>query len=662
MIRVERVSSEAPAGSVEAFIAGLDERPGAWLGCDVEAEGLYEVGSSGCENPSLGFFLDGRVLTIQALTAVGQALFGYLRPLAGFTEAPGELSIRFADEGRVPHPVLSLLRAFLAQFKPGYPELALYGAFSFDYYRLAGTVAVPDDGRRRMALFFPGRVLVTKRGVSRWVSFEFPGLDIPSAVAAMPAPRKSARAAESGDLPLGKHASRVREGIERLRRGEVYSLVLSQTFHRPVNAKPSDALGALRKLNPYPAMFFLNFGGGEKLFGASPDIQVRADSQWVESAPVCGTFRRGTDPLDDADQALALLNSEKEEASLAACADADRNDKGRVCQPGTLESVTRRRLHFFSTIIHTIDHARGRRRESADVFDILLAHSTPATVTGIPKAAAIRAIGEIESSWRGWYAGAVARLATDGSMEALTILRAASITDGVAEVRTGGNLLVDSDPDKEEEETRLKAETLFRVLRGESPKAKFRRAESHRSFEVSFQHDADPLADLLAEALARSGCTLVEDASRAIVVLGDASVATVAKWTAMGRPLIAVGSGALALLQSQGGRLTGLSHPRYARRSLVTPSESGILGDLGPVEQGFYAKEFVAISDLPGSWRADATTPEGWVAVASSVGRPMVAITCRPDSVQSMKNNAGIRLLSAALAWAAGWKPASEVR
>ena len=654
MIRVERFEAPALPDATEAFLAALDTRQGAWLGCDVEAEGLYERKAMGCSDPSLGFYLDGNQLKVLALSPVGHALLEHVRPLAAFEQNAGALFIRFPGTVLSPHPVIELLRAFLALFNPSHPELALFGVFSFDYHRFASGCALPDDGKRRMVLYFPERVLVARDLRTTWVSFRFPELKpARENQSAVLAPVRFPQDAD--DLPPGGHAKRVRQGVERLRQGDVYSLVLSQTFRRRVSVKSSAAFGALRELNPYPAMFFLNLGGGETLFGASPDIQVRADAIHVESAPVCGTFRRGADPIGDADQAIALLNSGKEDAALAACADSDRNDKATVCAPGSLELVSRRRVFFFSTVIHTIDHTRGRRRKGADVFDILLAHSSPATVTGMPKPAAIRAIEEIESSWRGWYAGAVARLGTDGSMEALTVLRAARVSGSLAEVRTGGNLLVDSDPETEEEETRLKAETLFRVLSGESPHPPIRTSTFERRFGVSYIDGGDPMSPLQMDCLASVGCEVLPDGTGAISILGDGKHDAIANWSSASRPLLAIGTGALALLEAHGGRLTTLAEPRYARRIRAQALESGFLAGLGLLDLGVYARQIIDINDLPATWHADVVTSEGWVLAASAADRPQVAILCRPDSVQSMKADAGRHLLRAALAWAEDW-------
>ncbi len=648
MIRVERSIVDAEEGASEKLFEALDTGMGAWLGCDVQAEGLYRRGSMGCVDPALGFFLDGNELRVLAFTPVGRALLDKARSLARFELCDGGLAVRFPDSIGHPHPVIDVLRGFLAMFGQSFPALALYGVLSFDYYRLAGDVALPDDKQRRLVLYFPERVLVANEHGVKWVAFQFPDLDLADD-ASRAVVAASAVDRESDDLEIGGHARAVARGVERLKRGELFSLVLSQTFRRRALVKASAAFGALRKLNPYPAMFFLNLGGGERLFGASPDLQVRADETWVESAPVCGTYRRGTDPVADVDQALSLLNSDKEDASLAACADSDCNDKATVCDPGSLEVVSHRRVHFFSTIIHTIAHTRGRRRAGVDAFDILLAHSTPATVTGLPKPVAIAAIEELESTPRGWYAGAVARLGSDGSMEALTVLRAARIVGEVAEVRTGGNLLVDSDPQKEEEETRLKAETMFRVLAGDSPRASVPEVPLRR-FRVSYLDCGDPMGPLLASCLASAGCDLVSGEVAEVVVLGGGDKFPKAAFDGK-RPVLFIGSSAFSALEGQGARLTRLDTPKYARRIVGTARDEGFLAGSAPWELGLYSPEVVEINHLPDGWRAALTTEEGWVLAASSKKRRQVALFCRPDSVQSSKHGAGRRLVHASLEW-----------
>ena len=630
MVGVRREQTALQAGEAQSALEALAARPGVWMGCDVAAEGLYRKESIGCTRAALRLCLDGNRLEVTPLSDAGAALAKALGPFPGRVGSGSE--------------VAGILKRVLAAFEPRSPELALYGAFSFDYYRLGEDAPLPDDGRRRMVLFLPEQVVVADAVGARRVDFAF---DLPAARLAGGADRiEPVRiAGESDELAPGGHAARVAGGIERLRRGELYSLVLSQTFRRRAAVEPARAFAALRRRNPYPAMFFCNLGGGETLFGASPDLQFRADATWVESAPVCGTLRRGADVLEDADQAFALLASDKEGAAIALCADAAANEHALVCEPGSVEVLSHRRAHFFSTIVHAIDHLRGRRRAGLDAVELLLAHATPATVTGLPKDAAVRAIGELEADWRGWYAGAVARLATDGSAQAHTVLRAARVAGGVAEIRTGGNILVDSDPASEEAESQLKALSLFRVLEGDGDwTAQARKSAPRRPVRGPLGND--PFAAGLVNALAKSGAR-ADAASEGIAVLSGVP----ADGRTPAAPLLAVGEGALWLLEQAGARSEPLARPEFARRIAGKAAAGRFLAEMGAFEAGWYANRAVLACGLPPGWQAAALSPEGWVLAAEQDGGRACALLFRPDSVLSQRESAGTRALAAALAW-----------
>ena len=649
LIAVERRARPAGEAEVRSLIDALDERPGAWLGCDVAAEGLYAKHSIGCVDPALGFYLDGATLKVLAFNETGARLLPAVRQLGAFEALPGGLRARFQGQS---HLVVQLLRKFLALFAPAHAELGLYGAWSFDYFKLAHG-GLPDDGRRRFVLYFPERVLTSAAEGAQWIEFAFTGLPEAPPDIGRPIVEAPRLDGETDELPPGGHAQRVAQGIELLRSGELASLVLSQTFRRRVGVKGSAAFHALRALNPYPAMLFLNLGGGEKLFGASPDLQVRAEGDLVESAPVCGTVRRGADPLADVAQALALLASDKEAAALSGCADSDCNDKAQVCIPGSVELVSHRRVHYFSTIVHTIAHTRGRRRAGVDGFDVLLAHAAPATVAGVPKQQALRAIERLEPSWRGWYAGAAARIGCDGSVEAYTILRAARIVGELAEVRTGGNILVDSDPASEEDETRLKAETLFRVLQGAAPDRE--RSQGARSrpvtHRVRLRNFGDPFLPLLLDGLARAEIALDEKAAITLLTMGF-DVETRVEMPA--ERLLAIGTAAIAVLAADGARAERLPCPRYARSAEVHAERSGFLAGMSSMRVGLYAARRIEADALPAPWRCIARDAEGYTLAAVDEASRRCALLFRPDSILSLGNSAGVRALRAALDWLAG--------
>lgn len=649
MIVVERRERPVMPDDAQAAIDEIAAGPGmgVWLGCDVAVEGLYRREAVAALDPLLAFHLEGNLLRVVPHGGVGRGLAEHVAMLADFERVDGRLELRFAATTQAPHPLVGLLRRVLALFVEAPHELGLYGALAFDYYRLADGQPLPDDSRQRLALMLPARLLFTGDAGARWVELCFPGVAPIDGVDAVLPIRAIDRSRV--DQPPGAHARAVARGVERMRRGELASLVLSQTFRRDVDADAAVAFAQLRRDNPYPAMFLLNLAGGERVFGASPDIQVHADTEWIETAPVCGTFRRGSDVLDDYEQAKALVNSAVDEASLAVCADSDRNDKATVCVPGSVELVARRRIHFFATIIHAIDHTRGRRRPGVDAFDIVLAHATPATVTGMPKAAARQAIDEIETEWRGWYAGAAVRIGADGTCDALTMLRFARLVDGRAEVRCGGSLLADSEPEREEEETRLKSETLFRVLAGASPRAARTTYRPSAAHVIGYQDSGDPLAALMRETLVQAGCEIVDGHTPSVSGDGplDAMRAHLRKAGRFGS--IVINHSALALFESEGARLEALDPPEFGRTLECTAVADGFLSPLAHFRIGVYATHVVREEQLPDRWTVAAIGSDRRVVAAVS-DRGQIALVCRPDSVLSMRGHAGLRMLDAALA------------
>jgi anthranilate synthase len=658
LITVGRHERPASASDTDAALAAIERGPGVWLGCDVEVPGLYQRRAMAALDPLLAVVLDGNRLRLVPQDAQGRSwaerLASELAPMQ-FEAVDGRLECDCsaltgphagppAGPPAGPHPAIVALRRLLALCPSPPAEFGLFGTLAFDYHLLSQVGQVPDDGRRRLALFLPRRVLVTGDHGAHMVTFDFP--DLPPSPDGTPAAVPPATLERrDDDLAPGGHAAVVARGVERMASGSLCSLVLSQTFRRPVQVDAAEAFSRLRRDNPYPAMFFANLGGGERLFGASPDIQVRADAQWVETAPVCGTFRRGSDALDDYAQAKGLMTSDVDEASLAVCADSDRNDKARVCVPGSVEQVSRRRLHFFSTIIHAIDHTRGRRRADCDAFDIVLAHATPATVTGMPKAVARTTIQDLEPGWRGWYAGAAVRLGADGGCEALTMLRFARLVDGLAEVRTGGSLLADSDPVREEAETRLKAETLFRVLAGQSPRAAAPQRATPTARAVHFIAGDDPLAPLLAEALCQAGCQF--DPAAALVVLGDGAVVTAD--VLQQRPVLAINRAGLAMLQADGATPEPLPQPQFGR-SLACQAEAGNwMVAMDRFDVGVYTTHRLSAEALPDGWTLLARGEDNRVVAACHRGRRAAVLLCRPDSVLSLRHAAGQRALTCLL-------------
>src|SRR5499426_385310 len=140
-------------------------------------------------------------------------------------------------------------------------------------------------------------------------------------------------------------------------------------FFEPCPAPPSEIFRRLREHNPAPYALLLNLGRSEYLVGASPEMYVRVEGRRVETCPISGTIARGQDAIGDAAQIKALLTSAKDESELTMCTDVDRNDKSRICEPGSVRVIGRRQIELYSRLIHTVDHVEGRLRAGYDALD-----------------------------------------------------------------------------------------------------------------------------------------------------------------------------------------------------------------------------------------------------------------------------------------------------
>ncbi len=240
---------------------------------------------------------------------------------------------------------------------------------------------------------------------------------------------------------------------------------MSQTFKEPCHAPPSEVFKTLCERNPSPYGFFMNLGESDHLVGASPEMFVRCERTReglrIETCPISGTISRGNDAMGDAAAIQELLVCSKEESELTMCTDVDRNDKSRVCQPGTVKVLNRRQIEMYSRVIHTVDHVEGYLRPNFDALDAFLCHTWAVTVTGAPKRWAMQYIEQHESSPRIWYGGAVGHIGFDGFLNTGLTLRAIHMKHGIAEVRAGATLLYDSVPAAEEKETELKASAML---------------------------------------------------------------------------------------------------------------------------------------------------------------------------------------------------------
>ena len=161
------------------------------------------------------------------------------------------------------------------------------------------------------------------------------------------------------DHAPGEYQATVETARASFARGDLFEAVPGQLFAEPCERSPAEVFQRLCRINPSPYGGLVNLGDGEFLVSASPEMFVRSDGRRVETCPISGTIARGADAIGDAEQIRELLNSEKDEFELNMCTDVDRNDKARICMPGTIKVLARRQIETYSKLFHTVDHVEG---------------------------------------------------------------------------------------------------------------------------------------------------------------------------------------------------------------------------------------------------------------------------------------------------------------
>jgi anthranilate synthase component 1 len=267
----------------------------------------------------------------------------------------------------------------------------------------------------------------------------------------------------ASNVTQAEYERRVRAAQEYIAAGDIFQVVPSQRFSRPVTAHPFTIYRALRTINPSPYMFYLHTPEGD-LVGASPELLVRVEDGVVTTHPIAGTRRRGQD--DEEDQALAeeLAADEKERAEHLMLVDLGRNDIGRVAQAGSVRVPLFMSVEKFSHVMHLVSHVSGRLREDMAALDALRAVFPAGTVSGAPKIRAMEIIAELEGEQRGVYAGAVGHVGFNGDLDTCIALRTMVVKDGVAYVQAGGGVVADSVPAEEYRESYNKAAALLRAI------------------------------------------------------------------------------------------------------------------------------------------------------------------------------------------------------
>ena len=242
--------------------------------------------------------------------------------------------------------------------------------------------------------------------------------------------------------------------------GDIFQVVLSQRFSADFTLPPTALYRALRRTNPSPYMYFLDFGTFA-VAGSSPEILVRVQDGEVTIRPIAGTRKRGATPTRDQELAAELLSDPKELSEHLMLLDLGRNDVGRVAKIGTVKVTDKFFLEYYSHVMHIVSNVVGELDPQYDFVDALSAGFPAGTVSGAPKVRAMEIIDELETSRRGIYGGCVGYFGADGTMDTCIVLRTGIVKDGKLYVQAGAGIVADSKPELEQLECENKARALF---------------------------------------------------------------------------------------------------------------------------------------------------------------------------------------------------------
>jgi para-aminobenzoate synthetase component 1 len=386
-------------------------------------------------------------------------------PLAHLAWSPegGEIRIPGGARAREEH-FTTLLRAALAATSvgseaplpmgPGWIGSFGYGlrvAFEEVPERHADDTGIPDVA----FAYYPAVAIHDAKKQEWWFVWR---------TGAEPPPSGRVRGAPAPRVSHEDYLAAVERAVEYIHAGDVFQVNYAHEFRAAFEGHPLALYLALRAANPAPFCAYLDLGSGRAILSTSPELFVRLRGRRVMTRPIKGTRPRGADPAQDRRLADALRSSEKDAAELAMIVDLERNDLGRVCEPGSVVVEHAGRIESFTSVHHRVAEVSGVLEAGADRVDLLAAGFPGGSITGAPKVRAMEIIDELEAGRRGHYSGSIGILTDDGNMDLNIAIRTPLLAGGEVRVHVGGGIVADSDPLAEYHETLDKGRAMFAAL------------------------------------------------------------------------------------------------------------------------------------------------------------------------------------------------------
>lgn len=259
------------------------------------------------------------------------------------------------------------------------------------------------------------------------------------------------------------------QGVNKIKsyilEGDVFQVNLARQWQARVEPQGSatDIYARLRESNPAPFAGIADFGS-HQIISSSPERLAKVRGGVIETRPIAGTHPRAPLAVEDDLLRQQLIASPKERAEHVMLVDLERNDLGRVCEPGSVEVSALMEVCSYAHVHHIESSVRGRVRKDTSPAEVMRALFPGGTITGCPKIRTMQIISEIEPSPRYAYTGSMGYLNLDGSMDLNILIRSFMLAGNALTFKAGAGIVADSDPLRELAETRAKAKGLLNAL------------------------------------------------------------------------------------------------------------------------------------------------------------------------------------------------------
>lgn len=347
----------------------------------------------------------------------------------------------------------------------------LYGAARFELARLIHGLPVPDT-QPLLQLAAPAVELRLEQGKAVIRAIDKNLLDSwVTRLGQLPASEDTAQSTDSSIADI-RHADaaaykqRVAAAVKQIHAGDYEKIILSRAV--PVSGPIDIAASYLAgRRGNQPARSFLLQQENFQCAGFSPETVVEVDANgWISTQPLAGTRKIGESEEDNKRLSKELQNDTKEIAEHAVSVRLAIEELQQVCAADSVHVAQFMQVCRRGTVQHLGSRVKGRLDTGKTAWHAFQALFPAVTASGIPKYAAIEAIGQLEPAPRGLYSGCVLIADSNGALDAALVLRSLFRQQDRTWLHAGAGVVAMSTPERELEETYEKLTSVAHFLVG----------------------------------------------------------------------------------------------------------------------------------------------------------------------------------------------------